>query len=124
MAVVAATSQVLADESTRLGNTTVARIVGASESGDLSDPGVLKECCGRLQKINGMLKTRIAEADAAACHEAMKGGLTGIGCDNAKLIGTLCTRTKAALGRTAAAYRAAFDRDLAAETARMMEAPQ
>ena len=91
-AVVAATTSVLADENTRLANTTVARIVEAR--GELDDPAVLKECCARLQKINGMLKARVAEADAEACHEAMKGGLTGIGCDDTRLVATLCTRTK------------------------------
>ena len=112
-AVVAATTSVLADENTRLANTTVARIVEAR--GELDDPAVLKECCARLQKINGMLKARVAEADAEACHEAMKGGLTGIGCDDKRLVATLCTRTKAALSRTAAAYREKYDKDLAEE---------
>ena len=112
-AVVAATTSVLADENTRLANTTVARIVEAR--GELDDPAVLKECCARLQKINGMLKARVAEADAEACHEAMKGGLTGIGCDDKRLVATLCTRTKAALARTAAAYREKYDKDLAEE---------
>ena len=62
-----------------------------------------------------MLKARVAEADAEACHEAMKGGLTGIGCDDKRLVATLCTRTKAALARTAAAYREKYDKDLAEE---------
>ena len=112
-AVQCAAPTILADEQTRLQNSTVARIVAAK--GELSDPAVLKECCERLLKINGLLKGRIAESDAESAHEAMKGGLTGIGCDNTKLIAALCTRTKAALGRTASAYRAKYDKDLAKE---------
>ena len=59
MAPVADAPQIMADEASRLANTTVARIVEAK--GELDDPAVLKECCTRLQKINAMLKTRIAE---------------------------------------------------------------
>ena len=43
----------------------------------------------------------------------MKGGVTGLGCDNRKLIAVLCTRTKASLERTKKAYREKFDADLA-----------
>ena len=111
MAPVADAPQVIADEASRLANTTVARIVAAK--GELSDPAVVKECCVRLQKINGMLKTRIAEADATAAYEAMRPGLTGIGCNDKKLIGALCERTKSALERTRKAYRAKYDKDLA-----------
>lgn len=101
------------DERTRLRNTTVARIVAAR--GSLSDDGVKKECCVRLQKINAQLKDRVAELDATMARDAMhagilKGGFSG--CDNSKLIAVLCTRTKASLERTKKAYRGSFDRDL------------
>ena len=116
--VVAAAPQVLVDESTRLANSTVGRIVAASAGGSLSDPAIKKQCVAKLQKINGELKDRIADADAQACHEAMKSGLTGaLGCDHTKLISVLCTRTKAALVRTRRAYRKAYDKDLAKEVA-------
>ena len=111
MAPVADAPQIMADEASRLANTTVARIVEAK--GELDDPAVLKECCTRLQKINAMLKTRIAESDALSSYEAMNPGLTGIGCDDRKLIAALCTRTKASLERTKVAYRAKYDKDLA-----------
>ena len=106
-------AQVMLDERTRLRNTTVARIVAAR--GSLSDDGVKKECCVRLQKINAQLKDRVAELDATMARDAMhagilKGGFSG--CDNSKLIAVLCTRTKASLNRTKAQYRAKFDRDL------------
>eukprot|EP00629_Pelagomonadales_sp_RCC1024_P005890 CAMPEP_0119296484 /NCGR_PEP_ID=MMETSP1329-20130426/50594_1 /TAXON_ID=114041 /ORGANISM="Genus nov. species nov., Strain RCC1024" /LENGTH=819 /DNA_ID=CAMNT_0007297417 /DNA_START=138 /DNA_END=2593 /DNA_ORIENTATION=+ len=105
-------SQVLQDERARLENTTVARIVKAQ--GSLKDPEVVRECCRRLQKINGLLKDRIAESDAQMARDAMKAGLKGaFGCDNRKLISVICTRTKAALERTKAAYRRKFDKDLA-----------
>jgi len=109
----AAMSQVMLDEKTRLRNTTVAKIVAAR--GSLDDPETKKECCRRLQKINDMLKDRIAEMDATMARDAMhagilKGGFSG--CDNSKLIAVLCTRTKASLNRTKAQYRAKFDRDL------------
>jgi len=101
------------DEKTRLRNSTVARIVAAR--GSLDDPETKKECCRRLQKINNMLKDRIAEMDATMARDAMhagilKGGFSG--CDNSKLIAVLCTRTKASLNRTKQQYRAKFDRDL------------
>ena len=116
--VVAAAPQVLVDESTRLANSTVARIVTASKGGSLSDPVIKKQCVEKLQKINGELKSRIADADALAAHEAMKSGITGaLGCDHTKLISVLCPRTKAALQRTRAAYRKAYDKDLAKEVA-------
>ena len=106
-------SQVMLDEKTRLRNSTVARIVAAR--GSLDDPETKKECCRRLQKINNMLKDRIAEMDATMARDAMhagilKGGFSG--CDNSKLIAVLCTRTKASLNRTKQQYRAKFDRDL------------
>ena len=109
----AAMSQVMLDEKTRLRNTTVAKIVAAR--GSLDDPETKKECCRRLQKINDMLKDRIAEMDATMARDAMhagilKGGFSG--CDNSKLIAVLCTRTKASLNRTKQQYRAKFDRDL------------
>lgn len=80
---------------------------GSSEAADR--PQVVRECCARLQKINGMLKKRIAEMDAVVAHDAMKGGVTGLGCDNRKLISVLCTRTKAALERTRVAYRKKYE---------------
>ena len=51
----AALSQVMLDEKTRLRNTTVAKIVAAR--GSLDDPETKKECCRRLQKINDMLSS-------------------------------------------------------------------
>ena len=123
--VVAAAPQVLVDESTRLANSTVARIVTASKGGSLSDPVIKKQCVEKLQKINGELKHRIADADALAAHEAMKAGITGaLGCDHTKLISVLCTRTKAALQRTRAAYRKAYDKDLAKEVASETSGPE
>lgn len=76
------------------------------------DPGALSECCARLQEQNSKLKALVATSDADAAHEAMCGGLTGIGCNDAALIASLCSRTKAQLARTAAAYREQFDKGL------------
>ena len=50
-----------------------------------------------MQKINNMLKDRIAEMDATMARDAMhagilKGGFSG--CDNSKLIAVLCTRER------------------------------
>ena len=100
-------TQVFQDEKSRLANTTVARIVAAK--GSLNDPETKKECCRKLQKLNATLKDRVAAVDAAMARDAMKGGVTGLGCDNRKLIAVLCTRTKASLERTKAQYRAKFD---------------
>ena len=104
-------TQVFQDEKSRLANTTVARIVAAK--GSLNDPETKKECCRKLQKLNATLKDHVAAVDAAMARDAMKGGVTGLGCDNRKLIAVLCTRTKASLERTKAQYRAKFDADLA-----------
>ncbi|KAH8045207.1 hypothetical protein JL720_16771 [Aureococcus anophagefferens] len=79
----------IADEASRLANDRGPHRRG---QGELDDPAVLKECCTRLQKINAMLKT------SAVGRELVRGdepGLTGIGCDDRKLIAALCTRTKA-----------------------------
>ena len=84
-------TQVFQDEKSRLANTTVARIVAAK--GSLNDPETKKECCRKLQKLNATLKDRVAAVDAAMARDAMKGGVTGLGCDNRKLIAVLCTRT-------------------------------
>ena len=78
-------TQVFQDEKSRLANTTVARIVAAK--GSLNDPETKKECCRKLQKLNATLKDRVAAVDAAMARDAMKGGVTGLGCDNRKLIG-------------------------------------
>ena len=86
-------TQVFQDEKSRLANTTVARIVAAK--GSLNDPETKKECCRKLQKLNATLKDRVAAVDAAMARDAMKGGVTGLGCDNRKLIAVLCTRTTA-----------------------------
>ena len=104
-------TQVFQDEKSRLANTTVARIVAAK--GSLNDPETKKECCRKLQKLNATLKDRVAAVDAAMARDAMKGGVTGLGCDNRNLIAVLCTRTKASLERTKKAYREKFDADLA-----------
>ena len=82
-------TQVFQDEKSRLANTTVARIVAAK--GSLNDPETKKECCRKLQKLNATLKDRVAAVDAAMARDAMKGGVTGLGCDNRKLIAVLCT---------------------------------
>ena len=94
-------TQVFQDEKSRLANTTVARIVAAK--GSLNDPETKKECCRKLQKLNATLKDRVAAVDAAMARDAMKGGVTGLGCDNRKLIAVLCTRTSDALGAAGAA---------------------
>ena len=85
-------TQVFQDEKSRLANTTVARIVAAK--GSLNDPETKKECCRKLQKLNATLKDRVAAVDAAMARDAMKGGVTGLGCDNRKLIAVLCTRRR------------------------------
>ena len=85
-------TQVFQDEKSRLANTTVARIVAAK--GSLNDPETKKECCRKLQKLNATLKDRVAAVDAAMARDAMKGGVTGLGCDNRKLIAVLCIWTK------------------------------
>ena len=77
-------TQVFQDEKSRLANTTVARIVAAR--GSLNDPETKKECCRKLQKLNATLKDRVAAVDAAMARDAMKGGVTGLGCDNRKLM--------------------------------------
>ena len=82
-------TQVFQDEKSRLANTTVARIVAAK--GSLNDPETKKECCRKLQKLNATLKDRVAAVDAAMARDAMKGGVTGLGCDNRKLIAVLCS---------------------------------
>ena len=92
-------TQVFQDEKSRLANTTVARIVAAK--GSLNDPETKKECCRKLQKLNATLKDRVAAVDAAMARDAMKGGVTGLGCDNRKLIAVLCTRTIGAAGAAA-----------------------
>ena len=73
-------------------------------SGDL-DAGFLMVSCITLQDNNRKLKEFIATQDARAAYEAMHGGLTGIGCNDRKLIAALCTRTKAQLLRTQAKVR-------------------
>ena len=60
-------------------------------------------------------KTQVADMDAQIANEAMKGGVTGLGCDHPKLISVLCTRTKAALARTRVSYRSTYDKDFAVE---------
>ena len=80
-------TQVFQDEKSRLANTTVARIVAAK--GSLNDPETKKECCRKLQKLNATLKDRVAAVDAAMARDAMKGGVTGLGCDNRKLIAAI-----------------------------------
>ena len=73
-------TQVFQDEKSRLANTTVARIVAAK--GSLNDPETKKECCRKLQKLNATLKDRVAAVDAAMARDAMKGGVTGLGCSD------------------------------------------
>jgi len=94
---------------------TIRRIVNAKGDGAIDDPEVKRQCCTRLQKINGMTKQRVADMDAQIANEAMKGGVTGLGCDHPKLISVLCTRTKAALARTRVSYRSKYDKDFATE---------
>ena len=66
----------------------------------------------KLQEHCRNLKNYVANLDAAASYEAMKGGVLGIGCNDKKLIAATCTRTKTQLARTAKRYRAQYDRDL------------
>ena len=84
-------TQVFQDEKSRLANTTVARIVAAK--GSLNDPETKKECCRKLQKLNATLKDRVAAVDAAMARDAMKGGVTGLGCDNRTSPRTRCKAT-------------------------------
>ena len=58
------------------------------------------QCCVKLAEHNARLKQYIAVLDANSAHEAMKGGLVGLGCNDRKLIACLCTRTKSQLSRT------------------------
>ena len=76
------------------------------------DPVVLLDAATKLQDHTKKLKTYVATLDATACHAAMKGGVLGIGCDDAQLIAATCTRTKKQLARTIKRYRALYDRDL------------
>ena len=58
-------------------------------------------------------------------HAMKLARITGaLGCDHTKLISVLCTRTKAALQRTRAAYRKAYDKDLAKEVASETSGPE
>ena len=79
------------------------------------DAGVLEECCTKLGAYNAQVKNYIAVLDANTAHEAMKGGLIGLGCNDKTLIATLCTRTKPQLARTEAKYRELFDADIRSE---------
>ncbi len=81
-----------------------------NEHGD--NAKVLLDAATQLQAHNRNLKSFVANLDAIAAHEAMKGGMTGIGCNDKKLIACLCTRTKSQLARTAQQYRKLYDRDL------------
>ena len=53
----------------------------------------------------------------------MKGGVLGIGCDDAQLIAATCTRTKKQLARTIKRYRAMYDRDLRDEAPQHLWTP-
>ena len=58
-----------------------------------------------FQAHNRKLKQHVARTDAENAYQAMHGGLTGIGCNDAKLIAALCGRTKTQLRYTAKQFR-------------------
>ena len=74
--------------------------------------GTTEEKCDQWQAHNRKLKAHVACTDAEDAHQAMHGGLTGIGCNDPKLIAALCGRTKAQLRHTASKYREMYDLDL------------
>ena len=76
---------------------------------------VMLDCAARLQAYNRRLKEYVAIYDAETVNEAMNGGLMGLGCNDAKLIAAMCTRTKSQLQRTKQRYRDAYDKDLREE---------
>lgn len=65
-----------------------------------------------FQAHNRKLKQHVARTDAENCYQAMHGGLTGIGCNDSKLIAALCGRTKTQLRHTAKQFREKYDKDL------------
>ena len=72
----------------------------AVECEDGTQHALLREWRGRLvsEREKGPLL-------CVTAHDAMKGGLVGLGCNDEQLIAALCTRTKAQLARTEAKYR-------------------
>ena len=79
------------------------------------DGDVLLDVCTRLQAHNRRLKEYVAIYDCQTVNEAMNGGFLGLGCNDHKLIVTLCTRTKSLMQRTRKQYRKMYDKDLRAE---------
>ena len=75
----------------------------------------MKTCAERLQAHNRRLKEYVSIYDCEAVNEAMNGGFMGLGCNDAKLIACLLTRTKSQLQRTKKKYREMYDKDLRAE---------
>ena len=63
-------------------------------------PLLLQRSPPGAQAYNRHVKNHIATLDAMTVHEAMHGGFRGLGGNDRKLIISLCTRTKAQLGRT------------------------
>ncbi|KAJ1451575.1 hypothetical protein M885DRAFT_529486 [Pelagophyceae sp. CCMP2097] len=106
--------QILVDSAARAAHGVVSAIV-AARGGGLDDADTLVECCQALQGVNASLQGKAAQLDAENAHRAMKGGLTGVGCDDALLVSTLCGQPKAALARVAAVYRQLYDKDLRSE---------
>ena len=86
--------------------------IADARAASADDPAVLSTCCTKLQEHNAKLKAQIAQLDAEAAHEAMVGGVTGIGCDHSKLIAALCSRTKSQLRDTAKAYVELYGKEL------------
>ncbi len=72
------------------------------------DPKIMLDAATRLQEQCRRLKNYVAYLDASEARQAM----SGVGCNDKKLIAALCTRTKSQLGRTAKKYREMYDRDL------------
>ena len=84
-------------------------IEGVAQAGD--DDATIAAACTELQEHNRSLKDYVATLDAESVQEAM----AGLGCNDGKLIVSLCTRTKSQLRRTAAKFRELYDKDLREE---------
>jgi hypothetical protein len=84
-----------------------------AEAGE--DAAVMLDCCKRLQAHNRRLKEYVAIYDCETVNEAMNGGFLGMGCNDAKLIACLLTRTKSQLQLSKKKYRDLYDKDLRAE---------
>ena len=79
---------------------------------------IMLECCTRLQAYNRRVKEYVAIYDCQAANEAMNGGFMGLGCNDNKLIASICTRSKKQLQRTKRRFRELYDKDLVEEVRR------